>query len=521
MAALKEYSLGGWGMTSVQDWLLWRSTVSPHQLALEFGSVQWSYEKLQEKVSNLTGLLLSWGLRKRDRVGMLLKASEIYIATVHALARIGAVTIPLNVRQSPSELLWQLKDCDPALILYDPALSDLKRRIEEESKDRTYRWKRSIELRTDTSHRPVEGRSMNTTSLHSIVYTSGTTGIPKGVEITFSNLLWNAISFGIRHGASSSDRWLLVMPLYHVGGYTIIFRSLLHGSSIILHPGFEAVRVAESLDRDRITLVSFVATMLERVLKLHREPFSPDLRLIFLGGSQTPSSLQRASLQRRLPVVLTYGMTETCSQVAISPIGSSADLGENSYGTIFPTRIAIKSEEALTSRSGKVGEILVRGPTVFRGYWRNPKVTSVAFKDGWFHTGDLGFLDGQGGIVVLGRKDDMMISGGENIYPSDVESSLLQHESIEDAVVIGRVDRRWGQRVEAVVKVKEDFHPPSASELTRFLRERVGSYKIPKVYYFWASIPKTLSGKTRREVVKELVERGEEWQERKDRIGSV
>ncbi len=505
-------------MIGVQDWLLWRSTVSPHQPALKFGSVQWNYEELQERVSNLSGLLQSWGLKKRDRVGLLLNPSEIYIAAVHALARIGVVTVPLNVRQSPSELLFQLKNCNPSLVLYDPALSDLKKRIEEEKTDRTFRWKRYTELRTDANSKPIRGGLMNTASVHSIIYTSGSTGTSKGVKITFSNLLWNAIGFGIRHNASSSDRWLLVMPLFHVGGYTIIFRSVLHGSNIILHPRFEAAKVVESLDRDRITLVSFVPTMFERILKLHRGSFSRSLRLVFLGGSKIPTSLLQEILQRRLHVVFTYGMTETCSQVAISSVGSSAGLDKISYRPMFPTTMAIKSRKALTSQSGKVGEILVRGPTVFRGYWGEPRMTSAAFKKGWFCTGDLGFLDGQGGIVVLGRKDDIMISGGEKINPGDVESSLLQHGAIEDAVVIGREDRGWGQRVEAVVKVKQNSQPPSATELTKFLQGRIGRYKIPKAYHFWASIPKTPTGKTRRGVVRELVERGEEWQERKDRI---
>lgn len=505
-------------MIGVQDWLLWRSTISPHQPALKFGSVQWTYKELQEKVSNLSGLLRSSGLEKRERVGLLLNASEIYIATVHALARIGAVTVPLNAKQSSSELLLQLKNCNPSLIIYDPALSDLKRRIEEESTDRRFRWKRSTELRTDTNSKPIKGESMNTASVHSIIYTSGSTGTPKGVEITFSNLLWNAIAFGIRHGASSSDKWLLVMPLFHVGGYTIIFRSVLHGSSIVLHPRFEAAKVAESLDRDSITLTSFVPTMLERVLKLHRGSFSPSLRLIFLGGSQIPTFLLQEILQRRLPVVLTYGMTETCSQVAISSIGSSASLDKISYRPMFPTTMAIKSGKALTYKFGKVGEIVVRGPTVFKGYWGEPRITSAAFKNGWFCTGDFGFLDDQGSVVLLGRRYDMMISGGEKINPSDVEASLLQHEAIEDVVVIGREDGVWGERVEAVLKIKQDAQSPSASELTKFLQERIGRYKIPKAYHFWTSIPKTPTGKTRRAVVRELVERGEEWQEHKDRI---
>jgi O-succinylbenzoic acid--CoA ligase len=513
----KSFSRGS-DVEDIQDWLLWRSTVSPHQAALEFDSVRWDYEELQKRVSALSGLLLSWGLKKRDRVGLLLNPSETYVAAVHALGRIGAVVVPLNVKQSSTELLWQLKDCSPSVVLYDPSLSDLKRRIEEESKGRTFRWRSSTELRIDTKRNAVYGDQLDASSLHSIIYTSGSTGAPKGVELTVSNLLWSAVSFGIQHGASSSDRWLLVMPLFHVGGYMILFRSVLHGSCIILHPRFEASNASKSLDLERITLVSLVPTMFRDLLRVHREPFPPSLRMIFLGGSQTPSSLMRMILERRLPVLLTYGMTETCSQVAISPVLSSGKRGENSYHAIFPTTISTRNDRASRSRLGKVGEIVVRGPTVFGGYWRSRETTSAASKDGWFCTGDLGFLNDQGGVVVLGRKEDMIISGGENIYPIEVESSLLEHEAIEDAVVIGREDRRWGQRVEAVVKLKENFDSPSPPELRRFLAQRIGAYKIPKGYHFWASIPQTSSGKTKRETIRELVERGTggRGRERKD-----
>jgi O-succinylbenzoic acid--CoA ligase len=504
---------------SVPDLLLWRSTISPDSLALKFGSVEWSYEEMQRKVSTLSAIFLSWGVKKGDRVGMLLNPSEIYIMAIHALVRIGAVIVPMNVRLSPSELLWQINDADLSLILYDQVLSDLKIRIDAENKRRVFRWKYSGELMADTTRRPVKDSKLDISSLHSIIYTSGSTGIPKGVKITLSNILWNAISFRLQYDASPSDRWLLVMPLFHVGGYMIPFRSVLGGSSIVIHPTFETEAVSESLDRDGITFISLVPTMLRRLLESRLVTFPASLRIVFLGGSPIPNFLISAIKERKLPVVLTYGMTETCSQAAISPVEVSTKPTKISYRPIFPTIIAVKCGRTLGSQTGKVGEILIRGPTVFGGYWRDLKTTLTVLKDGWLHTGDLGFLDAQGGIVVLGRRDEMIISGGENIYPVEVESSLLEHEAIEDAVVIAKEDPEWGQQVEAVVKIKQGFARPSPSELTEFLAEKIGGYKIPKVYHFWTSIPKTPTGKTKREIVREFVERGKIWKGFKEKTG--
>lgn len=511
-------------LASVDDWLGWRSAISPNRIALKCGSVRWTYEELNVRVGNLAELFLSWGIRKGDGVAILLHASELYVASVLALMRIGAVTVPLNVRLSPSELLLQLKDSRPSMVLYDeePPLSCLKRRISESpiaGGNERYRWRSSAELETGHSDRRGprrreflvdEKRSMVTSSsLHSIIYTSGSAGMPKGVEITTSNLLWNAISVGLRTALSPEDRWLLVLPLYHVGGYTILFRSILHGSSIVLHPRFEASEVREALDNEGITLVSLVPTMLHQLFEAKgRRPFPSSLRLIFLGGSQPSPSLTRAIRKKNLPVFITYGMTETCSQVAVSDLSSENGI---SYRPMFPTSFAIKKsgrEKKSASKREVPGEILAKGPTIFRGYWRNRTMTKGAFEEGgWFRTGDVGLLDNNGEIIVLGRKEDMIKSGGEKIYPVEVESALLEHEAVDDAIVVGRDDRVWGQRVEAVVKVAQGSTPPSPAELTKFLRERIGSYKIPKKYHFWPSIPKTSTGKTERQAVRESLER--------------
>lgn len=492
--------------TEVQDWLLWRSSLCPARLALRFERVEWSYGELQERVSAVSALLVSWGVKRGERVCLLLNPSATYVAVVHALTRIGAVTVPLNPRQSPQELKWQINHCRPSLVLFDADLSDLKGKIRDADMREGYKWKSSAEVSTDVALRPIRGGTIDTSSLHSIIYTSGSTGTPKGVEITPSNLLWNAISFGMRHGSYPSDRWLLVMPIFHVGGYAILFRSIIHGSGIVLHQRFEATDVSESLDNEGVTLISLVPTMLNELLKVHPGPFRSSLRLIFLGGAHPPNSLLARIQERQLPVALTYGMTETCSQVATSSASTLAQRMEPSYVAMFPNTLAIKKGNAFVSRAGQSGEVVVRGPTICRGYWRNTRATSISCKGGWFHTGDAGYLDAGGGIVILGRKGDMIVTGGENIYPIEVEAPLLEHEAIEEAVVVGRKDPKWGQRVEAVVKAREGRRVPSQSELNRFLAERIGGYKIPKAYHFWRSLPKTLTQKTRRERVRQLLE---------------
>jgi o-succinylbenzoate---CoA ligase len=511
------------GQERLPDWLRWRSGIFPDALALKAGALEWSYRELQERVSALTAVLLSRGVERGSRVALLMFPSERSVAMVHAIARVGAVAVPLNLRQSTPELVSQLRDSGPSMVVHDDALGarvgDLERRTAAR------RWERASELMAESASgggEPVLGDRLDASSPHAIVYTSGSTGAPKGVELTLSNLMWNAISVGFRTGASSSDRWLLCMPLFHVGGYAIIFRSVLHGSAIVLHPRFDPKLVSLSLDDDGVTLASFVPTMLTDLLEARGgRPLHPRVRLIFLGGGQPPAQLVAAIRKRRLPVLLTYGMTETCSQVAISNVPESST--GPSYRAILPTDVAVtrpgKGDLLELAGPGEVGEVAVRGPTLFKGYWRRPALTRARFKGEWFLTGDLGVFEPgaskpgrtAGGIAILGRREETIVTGGEKVFPAEVEAALREHPSVKDAVVVGVDDPKWGQRVVAVVETKgpPGIRPP-ASELSAFLRERVGRYKVPKEYRFWDALPRTSTGKTRRGEVSLLVERGED-----------
>jgi O-succinylbenzoic acid--CoA ligase len=549
---------GGSGIGCIlPDWLRWRSRVSPDALAIKSGSLVWSYRELHERVGALSAVLRVRGVTKRSRVAILMAPSQDYVALVHALARVGAVAVPLNHRQSIPELASQLKDAAPSLVVHDSAFdarSDELARYTKAHPGGAPRWDDVSDLVTEAgSSDIIAGDRLDGSATHAIVYTSGSSGTPKGVELTLSNLMWNTISLGFRVGTLPQDRWLLSMPLFHVGGYAIIFRSVIQGSGIILHGGFDPRLVSASLDEDSVTLASFVPTMLLDLLEVRGDkPLDARVRAIFVGGGPPPLNLLTAVRERRLPALFTYGMTETCSQVAVSPspsphlsgvagavAGASGAVaaGGPVYLSLFPSTNRAAKKGPRVAEEGEVGEVAVRGPTVFRGYWRNPASTRTRFEGGWFFTGDIGVRSKKsgapsffspssrgagGGVLILGRREEMIVTGGEKVFPGEVEAALREHPAIDDVVVVGVADARWGQRVVAVVEPKPGLEggggggsssggrPPSSSELSAFLRGKIGRYKVPKEYFFWAALPRTPTGKPRRaEVQRRLVERGD------------
>ena len=498
-------------MREVPDWLRWRAGLSPDALALKLGSVELSYIELHGMVGALSAFLLARGVGRGDRVALLGYTSDRQVALIHAAARVGAVVVPLNHRQSTPELLSQLRDSRPSMVVHDDALA-------ADVKGVRGRWELVSEAEAESAARglePVFGDGLDLTSPQAIIYTSGSSGAPKGVVLTLSNLMWNAISVGLRVGASASDRWLLCMPLFHVGGYTIIFRSVLHGSALVIHARFDPDRVSSSLDHDGVTLASFVPTMLTAVLEARGgRPLDPKVRVVFLGGGHPPAGLLADIRRRRLPVLLTYGMTETCSQVALSKVWSSS--AGPAYRSVFPSEVTVvrrgRSGRVETADPGEVGEVVVRGPTLLKGYWRKPALSKTALIGGWFLTGDSGLLQpGAGGITILGRKEETIVTGGEKVSPAEVEAALREHPAVKDVVVVGIEDAKWGHRVVAVVEPRPEFRdaPPAASELASFLRKRLGRYKVPKQYHFLTALPRTPSGKARRGEVRALLERGE------------
>ncbi len=492
-----------------QDWLRWRAGLSPSSIAIKFRGIAFTYQELHDRASRLAAGLHSVGVRKGARVCLLMRPSDSYVAMVHAIGRVGAVVVPLNTRLSGRELASQIRDCSASLLVRDETPEDIKDAADGSPRSGS-RWADPTSLVRAAGGATISGGSRRATEIHSIVYTSGSTGKPKGVQITVSNVFWSVVSFGLQNGTDGSDRWLLVLPLFHVGGYAILFRSLLAGSSIVIHPRFDEEDVSKAIEAEGITLTSMVPTMVSRLLSVRRKPLPGTLRSLFVGGAQTSASLLREMRRMRVPAVLTYGMTETFSQVAVCRIGTAPGTGDGSFRPMLFTSAAIKSGRVFSASPGQVGEICLRGPTIFKGYWRRQRWSAAVFSGAWFRTGDLGKLTRSGDIEILGRIDDMVITGGENVHPAEVEAAIREHESVEDAVVVGIADERWGQQIRAVVKLRAGARPPRDSELREFLRQRIAGYKVPKGYLFLDSFPETDSGKTVRQKVKEMAERRSE-----------
>jgi O-succinylbenzoic acid--CoA ligase len=510
------------------DWLAHRARTTPERVALVAGGRTWTFAQLDADVGAVARRLSSHGIHAGDRVATLLHNGALPAMLVHAVLRLGATLVPLNTRLSEVELAWQIDDVAPRILvveertsaLADRAMRDARRggvvRVESdaiEATPRRERFPRAPDARGEAS-RP-HARSPTDASLQlthdpahvlAIIYTSGTTGRPKAAMLTVGNFWWSAVGSALNLGTHTDDRWLACLPLFHVGGLSIVLRAAIGGIAAVIHDGFDADAVNHAIDTERVTIVSVVAVMLERMLDARTAtPYPDSLRCVLVGGGPVPRPLLERCAALAIPVVQTYGLTETTSQVAtLAPEDALRKLGAAGR-SLYPNEIRI-ANDAGDSDPGAAGEILVRGPVVMAGYAGRPDATARAIVDGWLHTGDIGHLDAEGYLHVLDRRDDLIITGGENVYPAEVEDALLAHPDVAEAGVIGVADAAWGQRVVAIVRLHDaatrgdpTAHAGIAGALRDHCRARLAGYKVPSEIRIGAEpLPRTVSGKLQR-----------------------
>jgi len=443
-----------------RDWLASRAASIPGHVALVAGSRSFTYRDLDREATTIAQKLVTLGVQAGDRVCTRLPNGFLPAVLPHAILRLGATLVPLNTRLTDAEIEWQVRDVEPRIVIDDSTHLD---DVDEADS--------SVVFDHDPEH------------VLAIIYTSGTTGQPKGAMLTVSNFWWSAVGSALNVGTHTDDNWLLCMPMFHVGGLSIVLRSVIYGITATVHESFDAARVNRAIDNERVTIVSAVSVMLERILDDRNDaPFPPGLRCILLGGGPASQSLLERCAQIKAPVVQTYGLTESCSQVATMRIDEAGTRAGSSGKALYPNEIRISH----------VDEILVRGPVVMKGYYNNKSET---VNDGWLHTGDAGRLDEDGYLYVLDRRDDLIISGGENVYPAEVEAVLSSHPSVEEVCVIGVSDGKWGQRVVAIVKSTA----ADENALREHCATRLARYKQPAEFRFVDSpLPRTASGKLKR-----------------------
>lgn len=531
----------------MQDWLAQRAARSPERVALIFGGRQWTFRELDVRVTELAQRLTAMGIGKNDRVAVLMRNSDLYVALVHALARTGAVLVPLNTRLTPEELKWQLERVQARVLFYDDAWAEVasqqeagsgkeeaggRRQEAVSSRELAGGWRKGAgdggqgkgdgevaggrrqeaegeregtevgkRLSVSGNQWAVSGEQPSIASwdfrfddAHSILFTSGTTGKPKGAVLTYGNHCWNAMGSALNLGLHEDDVWLACMPLFHIGGLAILLRGVIYGIPVVLHESFDAEAVNRALDEQRVTIVSLVSTMLQRLIDARGDAaFPSSLRCVLLGGGPAPRELLERCARLNVPVVQTYGLTEAASQVAtLAPQDALRKLGSAGKPLMG---LELKIEGAKEEEGGKkVGEIVIRGPTVLREYADEPEATARALRDGWFHTGDLGYLDEEGFLYVVARREDLIVSGGENIYPAEIEGVLKAHPAIQDAAVVGVEDARWVQVPVAFVILRAGENV-GVEKLKSYCAGRLARYKIPAEIVFVEEFPRNAAGK--------------------------
>jgi len=457
----------------------------PDQLVVVGEGIRWTVGDLDEQIRRWVDRLDARGVGQGDRVAHLSRTTPDTVALTHAIWRLGAVTVPLNTRLTASELAPQIEVIQPRLVLVDPSFAD-QRALEGERPRRA----------------PSHASGAEPTA--AILFTSGTTGRPKAAALSHSNFLAAARASAQNIGGSPDDRWLLCLPLFHVGGLTMLHRCAAHGATLVVHERFDASAASRAFDEEGITHASLVATTLRRLLDARGDRKLPStVRAILIGGGPAPASLLERARALGAPVLQTYGLTESCAQVATERPGEADGL---TAGPPLPgLRVRIVNAAGEELPPGAIGEIEVSGPTVFQGYVGDESETHQTLWKGWLRTRDLGSLDERGRLVVAARRTDLIVSGGENVYPAEVEAVLLGAPGVLEAAVVPIADPEWGQVPVAAVVAGGGFSPEEAE---RHCRARLAGYKIPRRFAAVPELPRNAAGKVDRAALIALVCKG-------------
>jgi O-succinylbenzoic acid--CoA ligase len=483
------------------DLLRERASATPQATALvdTDGGASWTYAEFDRRVGEFAGGLSSRLDVEGERVGLLLPTGTAFATVYFALARRNGVAVPLNVRESADVLAKQAERANVEAVLCTRDTESMAREVapadgtvlsvDDPAADDVARIQ-------PTDH-TVSARTADGDTDRLVLFTSGTTGEPKGVRLTRGNLVASAVGSAHRLGVSVGDRWLVCLPMYHMGGLAPLVRSTLYGTTTVLQRSFGTSDTARVLAEESITGVSLVPTMLTRLLDDGWQP-PASLRFVLLGGAPARPELIERCEAAGVPVYPTYGTTETTSQITTATPGEAFASPETVGRPLDGTTVGVL-EDGNPCDPGDVGEIVVSGPTVTPGYL-DERQTAGAFDDDGFHTGDLGYYDSEGRFFVVGRVDDQIVTGGENVQPAVVQRALEELASVSAAAVVGLPDEEWGQRVAAAVVPAIETTPGRVIDA---VADDLAAFAVPKTVALVEELPRTQSGTVDRERVRE------------------
>ncbi|MDE2952739.1 MAG: o-succinylbenzoate--CoA ligase [Chloroflexota bacterium] len=482
------------------DWLSARARATPQKAFLHVEAETYSFADIDRLAGSTAAFIRTRAnVGPGDHVALLMRNGPASVLSLLALMRLGAVVVPLNTRLTAEELKWQVKNSGCRLVICERDSEAIARAVSAP----TLVFPGLANL--TGADAPDAQKNIDLKRDFAIIHSSGTSGRPKAAILTYNNIFQSALGSAFRLGLLPDDRWLCVLPTYHVGGLSIILRSLIYGTAVELPPmkRFDVDAVNRLLSERPISLVSLVPTMLSRLLDAKARPWNPRLRLVLLGGEATPVELAARCREAGIPIAPSYGLSEAASQVATASPDLLRTKPESVGKPLLFTELRVINERGADAAPGEPGEIIVKGPQVMRGYYNDSAATERSLRDGWLHTGDIGALDEDGDLVVLQRREDLILSGGENIYPAEVEKALRAHPAVEEVIALGLEDAKWGQRVAAAIQLR-DGRGVSQDAIFAFARGALASYKIPREIRFISAFPRASSGKIQRREVRKL-----------------
>lgn len=493
--------------------VLRRAELNPERTALIFEGAEFTYEEFAQGVRKIANTLKKQGVCMGDRVAFLGFNQPAFLETLYAATTLGAIFVPLNFRLTAEELAFIINDAGVNSIVCDKELQALIEPVRSNLCCQNYYtvdadiqgWSNLQSASADESD-TISAVEVGCDDTCMIMYTSGTTGLPKGAMLTHGNIMWNNISSSLAFGGTREDIALTVAPLFHIGGLNVLtLHNFTMGGKLILVRNFEPGLVLELLEKYQVTHM-FGAPAMFLFMSQHPDFEKTDLSHIesfVVGAAPPPESLLLTYENRGIQFCQGYGLTETSPfGTFLTPEWAMSKLGSAGQPGIY-SEMKIVDTDNRTLPTGEKGEICLKGPNVMKGYWNRPEATAEAIDtEGWFHSGDIGYLDEDGFLFICDRLKDMVISGGENVYPAEVESALYKHDSIAEVAVIGLPDEKWGEAVTAVAALHEG-QSLSIEELREFADPLLARYKLPLRLHIVDALPRNPAGKVLKFKIKE------------------
>ncbi len=451
-----------------------------------------SNKEISKLVKQTSAWLSSIGIREHTKAALLSSNSPDYVVLISALWNLNACIIPLNIMLSDSELTELINFSDAEFLFYG---NDEKRNLDVKIPRFNFNM-----ISTEAADVKVQGLDPDAISL--VMFTSGATGKPKGVMHSLNDLLNSADNSQDLLNQKPGDRWLASLPFYHIGGLSIIIRALRYGSPLIIPSSLKNDSLVQAFDSLKPSFASLVSTQLKRMLESGWRP-SEELKNILLGGGFADEELIKEAAAAGCPISNVYGSTETSAFITAGDPDSVKSKPLSAGRALGRSKVLIVDDQLNEEKKGHSGEILIKSTALFHGYYKDEKETSKKLKPEGFLTGDVGYIDDDGDLFVAARRTDLIITGGENVNPIEVETALNKMPGIGDSCVFALPDKEWGQIVAAAVVLKADV---SIQEITGYLKERIAGYKIPKRYFPVEIIPRSPLGKILREKVRGSIE---------------